>query len=126
MTADPVFDIPARPRRRFPAAGGMEYEGRTLFRLLPEDEPGSGLRGLVADLLEAGPYRYGDFMDLPMPLWLVRDEGTGDVFRVSIRDGAVRLHVLPETDPPGLRRFHERLVEDSGTDWTVERRVDRA
>jgi hypothetical protein len=60
-----------------------------------------------------------------MALYLVRDEETGDVFRVSIRDGAVRLHVLPATEEAGLRAFYERLVTHSTTEWAVERRIDR-
>src|SRR6056297_1807991 len=106
MTGDPSFSIPARPTRRFPRGSGVEYEG-------------------VTEILAAGPYRYGDFHDLPMPLWLVRDEDTADVFRIAVRDGTVRLHVLPETEPAGLRRFYDRLCDvDPSVSWTVDRRVD--
>ncbi len=121
MAGDPSFAIPARPRRRFPFEGGVEYEGKTVFRLQPSPERGTGrLADLVAAVLDAGPYRYGDFLELPMPLYLVRDERTGDVFRVSVRDGVVRLHVLPETESAGLRAIYERLDEHSSVEWHVE------
>lgn len=121
MVGSPSFSIPSRPRRHFPFSGGVEYEGQTLFRLLPDQsQPQERLVDLVEALLEAGPYRYGDFMNLPMPLYLVRDEDTGDVFRVSIRDGCIRLHVLPETDSVGLRTFFERVDERSDHSWRVE------
>jgi len=117
--ASPSFEIPARPRRYYPYGGGVEYEGGTVFSLSPDTE--LDLTSVVESLLSAGPYRFGDFLDLPMPLWLVRDEGTGDVFRVVVRNGSVRLHVLPETDPDGLRRFYERLCERAEADWAVDR-----
>jgi len=126
MTSDPSFSIPARPTRRFPHGSGVEYEGGTEFELLPDSacsEP--ELATVVTDILADGPYRYGDFHDLPMPLWLVRDEDTTDVFRVAVRDGTVRLHVLPETEPAGLRRFYDRLCDvDPSISWAVDRRVD--
>jgi hypothetical protein len=124
MAAEPAFDIPARPTRRYPGPGGLEYEGGTRFGLEPASEPARPLRALVEALLEAGPYRYGDFLELPMPLYLVRDDETGDVFRVSVRDGTVWLHVLPETDPPGLRAFYDRLREASACEWSVAREVE--
>jgi hypothetical protein len=125
MAGDPSFVIPARPRRRFPFEGGVEYEGGTVFVLHPSPERDADrLAALVAEVLDSGPYRYGDFLELPMPLYLVRDEGTGDVFRVSVRDGAVRLHVLPETDPEGLRAMYGRLDERSSVEWDVECRTD--
>jgi hypothetical protein len=125
MSTDPSFDIPARPQRRFPHDSGVEYEGGTEFRLLPDRSFDDGvLATVVLDILTAGPYRYGDFHDLPMPLWLVRDEETADVFRVAVRDGSVRLHVLPTTESEGLRRFYDRLRDSNDTAWTVERRVD--
>jgi hypothetical protein len=121
MAGEPSFSIPARPKREFPRRGGVEYRGQTIFRLVPA-HPISNER--LADLLEGtlcdGPYRYGDFLNLPMPLYLVRDDGTGDVFRVSIRDGRIRLHVLPETEPAGLQRLYDRLVDRSTADWHVE------
>lgn len=121
MATEPAFDIPSRPNRRFPSAGGVEYEGGTRFDLRPADERGDrALSDLVESVLADGPYRHGDFVDLPMPLLLVRDDETGDVFRVSIRDGAVRLHVLPETESAGLRAFYERLSRRADVEWSVE------
>ncbi|MBX0284937.1 hypothetical protein [Haloarcula salinisoli] len=126
MTGDPSFSIPARPTRRYPHGSGVEYEGGTEFELVPNrghTEP--ELAAVVTDILADGPYRYGDFHDLPMPLWLVRDEDTTDVFRVAVRDGTVRLHVLPETESAGLRRFYDRLCDvDPSLSWAVDRRVD--
>ena len=139
----PSFDIPARPERHFPGTGGVEYRGGTVFELVPavEDPPGStdaegadanpadpnlsdaDLVQTVDEVLGAGPYQYGDFHELPMPLWLVRDRETGDAFRVAVRNGEVQLHVLPRTDAPGLRAFYERLEaasEDHG--WRVRTR----
>jgi hypothetical protein len=126
MTTDPSFAIPAHPQRRFPHGSGVEYEGGTEFRLTPDVERATPeLADAVADILADGPYRYGDFHDLPMPLWLVRDEETTDVFRVAVRDGTVRLHVLPTTESDGLRRFFERLRgTGEGQSWTVQRHVD--
>jgi hypothetical protein len=125
MVGDPSFSIPSRPSRRFPYEGGLEYEGETVFRLDPAVEWSTDrLAELVEAVLESGPYRYGDFLELPMPVYLVRDDGTGDVFRVSIRDGAVRFHVLPETDTPGLRAMYDRLDGRTDFDWCVECRAD--
>jgi hypothetical protein len=133
-----TFAIPGRPERTYPRSGGVEYEGQTVFELSPErdgsadsvpddptdDGPTDGdLEGWVAGVLESGPYRYGDFLELPMALYLVRDEDTTDVFRVSVRDGTIRLHVLPETESEGLRRFYERLVERSACRWRVDCRT---
>ena len=128
MTSDPSFSIPRRPERRFPHGSGVEYEGGTTFELVPDREQATAdLAGVVVDILSSGPYRYGDFHDLPMPLWLVRDEETTDVFRVAVRDGTVRLHVLPTTEPDGLRRFYERLLDtDTDLSWRVERSVTDA
>lgn len=125
MGGDPSFAIPARPRRRFPYEGGVEYEGETMFRLEPTPERKTDdLAGLVEAVLETGPYRYGDFFELPMALYLVRDDETGDVFRVSVRDGTIRFHVLPETESDGLRALYERLDARDGTDWRVRCRTD--
>ena len=125
---DPSFSIPARPTRRFPHGSGVEYEGGTEFELVPDREyTEPGLAAVVTDILAEGPYRYGDFHDLPMPLWLVRDEDTADVFRVAVRDGTVRLHVLPTTESAGLGRFYERLcADDRAVSWAVDRRVDHS
>lgn len=120
MPPEPSFTIPARPERRFPSRGGVEYEGATIFRLTPDaDHDGRTLESFVERVLDDGPYRSGDFFELPMALWLVRDDETTDVFRVSVRDGAVRLHVLPDTKSAGLRRFYERLVARSDCGWNV-------
>ena len=127
MAADdvPTFAIPERPNRRYQRRGGLEYEGGTVFALRPAaalDEP--ALASLVESVLEDDPYRYGDWFDLPMQLYLVHDDQTGDTFRVAIRDGIVELHVLPETDREGLRAFHDRLVAVSSTTWSVTRRTE--
>lgn len=122
---EPTFEIPVRPERRFPYDEGVTYEGSTVFRLAPAAEHAeSALVDLVESVLRAGPYRFGDYYDLPMPVYLVRDEGTGDVFRVSVRDGRVGLHVLPATEPSGLRVFYERLVEQGDTEWQVDCRAE--
>ena len=127
MTSEPSFAIPARPERRFPSRGGIEYDGDTTFTLTPAvDQDGTTLESLVERVLDDGPYRAGDFLELPMVVWLVRDDQTADVFRVSIRDGCVRLHVLPSTESTGLRRFYDRLADHSDCDWRVECRTDRA
>ncbi|MFT4921191.1 MAG: hypothetical protein ACI8XM_000386 [Haloarculaceae archaeon] len=125
MGGDPSFTIPARPQRRFPYEGGVEYEGETVFRLEPTPEQRTdSLADLVETVLASGPYRYGDFFELPMALYLVRDDETGDVFRVSVRDGTVRFHVLPETESDGLRALYERLEARDGIDWRVHCRTD--
>ncbi len=126
MTArDPSFVIPGRPERTYPRGGGLEYEGETVFELDPRaEQSNAALDSLVTAVLAEGPYRSGDFIDLPMELYLVRDEETTDVFRVAVRGGTVRLHVLPETESEGLRRFYDRLVERSACEWRVERESD--
>ncbi|WP_436923370.1 hypothetical protein [Halosimplex amylolyticum] len=126
MTArDPSFAIPGRPERTYPRSGGVEYEGETVFALTPEADYSDGdLEALVTSVLESGPYRSGDFMELPMPLYLVRDEETADVFRVTVRNCSIQLHVLPETESAGLRRFYDRLCEISECEWSVVCRTD--
>jgi hypothetical protein len=115
-----LFAIPVRPERTFPFSGGVTYEGETTFVLAPESGRDTDqLVELVEGVLADGPYRYGDFFNLPMPLYLVRDDQTRDVFRLSVRDGSVRLHVLPDTEPAGLRAMYDRLADHSGVDWTV-------
>ena len=97
--ASPSFEIPARPRRRYPHGGGVEYEGGTVFSLTPRGEE-LDLPVLVESLLSSGPYQFGDFLDLPMPLWLVRDEETADVFRIAVpplREHPEDLHHTPRT-----------------------------
>lgn len=121
MTSADRFEIPVRPRRRYPRAGGVEYEGDTTFTLRPAaDRSEPELRTFVERLLGESPYQFGDFVDLPMPLWLVRDEETADAFRVSVRDGTIRLHVLPATESAGLAAFYERVRERSDCEWTVD------
>lgn len=121
----PTFAIPKRPTRRYRRRGGVEYDGETVFSLSPhtrrDDE---SLRELVERVLEEGPYRYGDWFDLPMPLYLVHDDRTGDTFRVAVRDGTVELHVLPETGTDGLRAFYRRTDARSETGWDVTCRTD--
>jgi hypothetical protein len=117
------FQIPARPTRTYPHTGGVEYVGGTIFSLSPvkpHEEP--SLVPVVERILAEGPYRWGDWLDLPLPLYLVHDDTTHDTFRVSVRDGQIRLHVLPDTDSDGLLAFYERLTEYG--EWTVERHVD--
>jgi len=122
---DPSFAIPGRPERTYPRSGGVKYEGETVFVCTPEADRSDGaLESLVIDVLDADSYRSGDFMELPMPLYLVRDEATADVFRVTVRDRAVQLHVLPETESEGLRRFYDRLREVSDCEWSVACRTD--
>jgi len=124
MPDEPSFAIASRPSRTYDRAGRLSYEGGTTFTLEPADDSIPELDVVVDQVLDTGPYRHGDFLELPMVVYLVSDEETGDVFRVSIRDGWVRLHVLPETEPDGLRRFYEHLVERSDCEWHVERRVE--
>lgn len=124
MTDGPSFVIPAHPERRFPYSGGLEYEGGTVFHLSPRPARSTDrLTALIERVLSEGPYRYGDFLTLPMPLYLVRDDETGDVFRVTVRNGEVRFHVLPETEPAGLQALYARLDARMGADWTVDRRT---
>lgn len=119
------FEIRSRPTRRYPRAGGVEYEGETVFALEPTPAQSDGeLQQLVEAVLDDEAYTYGDWFDLPMPLYLVHDETTGDVFRVAIRDGEVQLHVLPATESDGLRRLYDRLRADDDRRWDVERRVE--
>lgn len=121
----PDFTVPEHPTRTYRRHGGVEYEGGTVFSLRPRaeyDDP--GLTDIVEAVLERPPYRYGDWFDLPMPLYLVHDDRTGDTFRAAIRDGTIELHVLPATGSDGLRAFYERIVDSSGTDWQVRCRTD--
>ena len=124
MSGVPSFDIPVRPERTYPFSGGVEYEGSTTFVLSPADDPGESLEALVEAVLTEGPYRYGDFLSLPMPLYLVKDRNTRDVFRMSVREDTVRLHALPTTDPEGFRAMYRRLVDRAALSWHVECRTD--
>jgi hypothetical protein len=121
----PTFAIHERPVRRYPRRGGVEYEGKTVFSLTPTDDyEDPELASLLEAVLEDDPYRYGDWFDLPMPLYLVHDEETGDTFRVAVRDGRIEFHVLPNTDSAGLRALYERLVARADTTWHVRRRAE--
>lgn len=122
---EPTFSIPRRPTRRYRRHGGVEYEGETVFTLRPERDPADrSLTPLVESVLDRGPYRYGDWFDLPMPVYLVHDDETGDTFRAAVRDGTVRLYVLPNTDRAGLRAFYERLDRRTESAWRVTCRTD--
>jgi hypothetical protein len=126
VTDDPTFDIPARPERRF-SRTTVRYDGDVEFRLTPAGEGDTNeIEGLVSDVLDTGPYRYGDWFDLPMTVFLVHDDATHDTFRVSVRDGRVTLHVLPETGSAGLRALYDRLVAESDCSWSVDRRIEVA
>lgn len=119
-----TFVIAQRPARRYPRRGGVEHEGGTVFSLVPDDDV--DLSDLLESILASGPYRYGDWFDLPMPLYLVHDDETGDTFRVAVRDGAVELHVLPDTEPAGLRALYDRLRGATDASWQVERRTEKS
>ena len=113
MSSDPSFEIPARPTRNY-SRTTVEYEGTVVFALTPADEAtDERLDDLLVGVLDDGPYRYGDWFDLPMPLYTVHDDATGDTFRVAVRDGRVELHVLPATESPGLAALYDRLVAAS-------------
>ena len=119
---DPSFDIPYHPERVYPPQGGVEYVGETTFYVTP-DPPDDDLSTLVTTVLDADPYTYGDWFDLPLPVYLVHDRQTRDVFRVVIRNGNVEFHVLPDTESAGLRALYDRLVAASDADWHVECRT---
>jgi hypothetical protein len=124
--AGPSFEIPARPSRRYPRGGGVEYAGETVFTLTPDPARDTAtLDRAVQQVLAGDRYVYGDWFELPMPLYLVNDDETGDVFRVAVRDGTVELHVLPATDSPGLRAFYDCLARQESVEWRVECRVDQ-
>ena len=126
-TAADEFAIPARPDRRYPRSGGVEYVGGTVFSFDPGvDRSDSALEEFLVSVLDSGAYRYGDWFDLPMPLYLVHDDSTHDTFRVAVRDGHVEVHVLPGTGSDGVRALHDRLVEagEDGFEWSVERRIE--
>lgn len=124
--AGPTFEIPAWPQRRYPRDSGVEYTGETVFTLTPDPaRETERLDRLVQQVLAADPYTYGDWFELPMPLYLVNDGQTGDVFRVAVRDGTVELHVLPATGSDGLRAFYDRLTAAGSIEWETECRVDQ-
>jgi len=122
---DPLFEIPAHPERRYPSGGGVEYEGGTVFTLTPEPAADDeALTALVEQVLAEASFTHGDWFDLPMPLYLVHDEETGDVFRVAVRDGTVEFHVLPATGAAGLRHLYERLLAaDGDRSFSVDCRI---
>ncbi len=121
MASEPSFTIPARPQREYPYSGGVEYDGQTIFQLVPSTEQSNDhLSEVLGMTLAEGPYQYGDFYNLPMTLYLVRDQQTGDVFRASVRDGRIRLHVLPDTESTGLRHVYDRLSEHADCTFSVE------
>ncbi|WP_330632279.1 hypothetical protein [Halocatena halophila] len=122
MSNDPPFEIPARPERRF-TGNTLRYDGDVTFTLTATDPDDHPLEQTITRVLEEGPYRYGDWFDLPIPVWLVHDADRNDTFRVSISDGAVRLHVLPGTTGSGLEAFYGRLVDRTGTQWEIDRQV---
>lgn len=120
----PRFDIIQRPTRRYPPDGGVEHDGGTVFVLTPQQQLEESIPDCVANVLKDGPYRYGDWFELPMPLFLVHDDSTSDTFRVAIRDATIEIHVLPETEQAGLIAFYERLVRISNCSWSVETRTE--
>lgn len=125
MTAEPSFEIPAHPTRRYSRHAGLEYEGTTVFSLEPDSEYSTTeLDELLVGVLDGDSYTYGDWFDLPMALYLVHDTETGDVFRVAVRDEQIEFHVLPGTDSVGLRALYRRLCEASECEWFVECRAD--
>lgn len=124
MLDEPSFEIPRRPERRYSRHAGLEYAGETVFSLSPDVEYADDeLDTLLRTVIDADPYTYGDWFDLPMALYLLNDAETGDVFRVAVRDGSIALHVLPETNPEGLRALYRRLRDASECEWSVECRT---
>jgi hypothetical protein len=117
----PTFDIPRRPERAYPREGGVEYEGGTVFRLSPDSDVSEGeLASLVEGVLDGDRYTYGDWFELPAPVYLVHDERHSTAFRVVIRYGSVEFHVLPDTAASALRVMYSRLCEDGEFGWRVD------
>lgn len=122
----PTFDIPRRPERTYPHDAGVEYTGGTLFRLRPDPEPAeTELAALVEGVLAADRYTYGDWFDLPAPVYLVHDERHGTAFRVVVRYGNVEFHVLPETASAALRGMYSRICDAGEYAWSVECETSR-
>ncbi|UPV76489.1 hypothetical protein M0R89_18315 (plasmid) [Halorussus limi] len=121
MTDDaPTFDIPRRPERVYPHDGGVEYEGGTVFRLSPDPEASEAeLASLVERVLDGDRYTYGDWFELPAPVYLVHDERHSTAFRVVIRGGSVEFHVLPDTAAEALRGMYSRLCDAGDVGWCV-------
>lgn len=114
------FDIPFNPTCVYRSGGDAEYRGQTVFRLTPEPSSSNAeLDTLVTTVLAAERYTYGDWFDLPAPVYLVHDRTTGDVFRVVVRDGRVEFHVLANTEPEGLSAMYDLLVAESDVEWRV-------
>lgn len=123
MAEHPSFEVSTRPERRYPASGGVEYEGDVVFVLRPSPERSTdALDALLAAVLAEDRYVRGDFFDLPAPVYLVRDRELGTSFRAVVRDGELRLHVLPHTDTEALAALYDAVVATSDADWAVERR----
>ncbi|MFB6206180.1 MAG: hypothetical protein ABEJ05_06615 [Haloglomus sp.] len=131
--SDDAFTDLRHPDRTFPRAGGMRYEGATVVELRPRSESvdEATLASLTRDVLSVDRYRFGDWFDLPLPVFLVHDDATGDTFRIAVREDAVELHVRSATGAAGLRAFYDRLVDmaddaaaDVRGDWRVTRRTD--
>jgi hypothetical protein len=117
----PTFDIPRRPERTYPRESGVEYEGGTIFRLAPDPEvPEAELSTLVEEVLDGERYTYGDWFELPAPVYLVHDERHSTAFRVVIRYGTVEFHVLPETVQEALRGMYSQLCTSAECSWRVE------
>jgi hypothetical protein len=117
----PQFEIPCRPDRVYPSDGGVEYEGGTTFRLSPDSERSDDeLGALVEGVLEGDRYTYGDWFELPKPVYLVHDEAHSTAFRVVVRYGTVEFHVLPETVPAALRGLYTRICDAEESAWRVE------
>lgn len=120
-----TFELPEGPERRYTRSGGVEYEGRVVFCLDPDPElPVDELEGLLADAFEDDRYVPCDWFDFPLPVYLVHDREVSTAFRVVVRTGGLELHVLPSTDPDGLRSLYRRLDAATANDWSVRREVD--
>lgn len=118
--SEPSFSIPHRPRRRYPRQGGVRYDGETIFRLSPSSDCSEErLVSLVMGILDDDLYTFGDWFDLPVPMYLVRDHDCDTTFRVVVRYGSVELHVLPDTRSSALRAIYQRLSACSDVSWSV-------
>ncbi|WP_331233079.1 hypothetical protein [Natronorarus salvus] len=115
MSDDPAFDAPTRPERVLDD-GGVEYAGRVVYTLSPEDGP---VERWVEDVLDAERYTAGDWFDLPLPVYLVCDHEVGSLFRVVVAADSVQLQLLPDTDERALSAFFDRLRSESDVEWTV-------
>jgi len=115
------FDIPTHPSRHYPRDDGVEYRGKTVFQISPAGEDAiDDLEGLVVSTLEQEAYTYGDWFELPVPLYTVHDEVTGDVFRVAVKPSHIEFHVLPATEPAGLERLFDCLQRAGAVDaWEI-------